>query len=78
MCFQETDLFALLCPFNSQVLDFVFPCLEWLHFLKMSANVMLVTFVGGIKTALISFIEEFPGLCVSNKDTVFSFTLIGN
>lgn len=39
----------------------------------MTTNVMPVTLVGGIKTVLISCIEEFPdfSLFVSNKDTVY-------
>lgn len=41
---------------------------------------MLVKFVGGIKTALISFIEEFPDLaCVSETKTQYvSLTLVDN
>lgn len=44
----------------------------------MTTNVMPVTFVGGIKTALISFIEEFPdfSLSVNNKHTVYFLKLL--
>lgn len=39
---------------------------------------MPVTFVGGIKTALISFIEQFPdfSLSVINKHTVYFLKLL--
>lgn len=37
----------------------------------MTTNVMPVTFVGGIKTALISFIEEFPDFILSVTKTQF-------
>lgn len=76
--FQELYLTELL---HYLIHDyFVFLCLEWLHFLKMTANVMPVTFVGGIKTALISFIEEFPDIaCVSETKTqCISLILLDN